>query len=388
MNRVRKTITKQGDVQHIDKIGASLPKFGFSKGLKIGTTEAPDLKCAKPLNKTLVPMKRSAKSRARCTSGLVTRPITIKSYGAFRCAPVSTCIGSNLTKRNCQDLGNQIAYDPEWREAVIEKGLDPNGYTCVSPRFIEWLAGVPLGWTSLKPMPRAELPKNRRYRCFDWFSGVGGLNLSLHSKFITVGFCERDSFCNKVLEARMKDKYLDKAPVWPDVQTIKVSEIPDHDLSAMGFPCQDISIAGRHAGFSDGVRSRLFLDVMKKLSVKKPKWILIENVAALRNSGMEDVWKTMLQTLSSAGYDMKWATLKAEHANIPMVRERFFALATQRGVDEPFPAIKMVSSPNKRPCMSQWLLAEPSEEDRHRLHALGNIVLPPQAQCALELLSS
>ena len=388
MNRVRKRAKKPVGLQHVDNIGSSLPKFGFTKGLKIGTTGTPHLKCAKPLHKTLVPIRGSAKSRAKCTSGLLTRPMTIKQYGAFRCAGVSTCICSNLTKRNCQDLGNQIAYDPQWRAAVIAEGSDPRAYSKVSPLFIEWLAGVPLGWTSLKPLALSqELPKDRRYRCFDWFSGVGGLNLSIRSKFNTVGFCEKDPFCKKVLEARMMDNYLDKAPVWPDVREIKVSEIPAHDLSTMGFPCQDISIAGRHAGFADGERSRLFLDVMEKLSVTKPKWILIENVAALRNKGMEDVWKTVLRTFSSAGYNTTWATLKAEHANIPMARERFFALARRRDVDEPFPTIVMVASPQKRPRKTQWLLAEPSEEDFHRLHALGNIVLPAQAQCAIALIS-
>jgi uncharacterized CHY-type Zn-finger protein len=219
MVKVKGTI-KKANYQHMDRAGARLPKFGSSKGLKIQANSMPFFKCAKSLNKKLVPIKGSKKSRERCTSGVLKRTITIHKYGAFRCAPVSTCVGSNLTRRNCQDIGNQIAYDPEWREAVVAKGLNPNDYTCVSPRFIEWLAGVPVGWTSPKPMPQATIPTGRRYKCFDWFSGVGGLNFALHSKFVTVGFCEKDEFCTKVLEARMKDRHLDKALVCSDVETL------------------------------------------------------------------------------------------------------------------------------------------------------------------------
>ena len=388
LKKLKKDSRKLGAPQHIDTIGACLPKFGFSVGIMIGTSPTPDLECAKPLDKMLVPIKASIETRKRCTSGLVTKPMKINSYGAFRCAPVSTYIGSNLTKRNCQDIGNQIAFDPEWRQAVTDNGLDPTSYKCVSPQFIEWMAGVPLGWTSPKPMPQTRQPRGRRHTCFDWFSGVGGLNQALHSAFTTVGYCERDDFCNEVLQARMNDGHLDKAPVWRDVRTIKASEIPDHDLSAMGFPCQDISIAGQHNGFEDGTRSRLFLDVMEKLAVTKPKWILIENVAAIRTSGMEHVWKTVLRKISAAGYDMKWATLKAEHAKIPMARERFFLLATRTDVVEPFPKITMADSLRRKPHMDQWLLAEPTQVDRQRLHALGNIVVPPQAQCALSIIAN
>ena len=97
------------------------------------------------------------------------------------------------------------------------------------------------------------------------FSGIGGLDLAVKLVFPearTVAFCERESYAAATLVARMEDKTLDEAPIWSDITTFKGEPWRGKvDCLIGGFPCQDISIAGKGAGLEEGKRSSLWFEM-------------------------------------------------------------------------------------------------------------------------------
>jgi DNA (cytosine-5)-methyltransferase 1 len=104
--------------------------------------------------------------------------------------------------------------------------------------------------------------------------------------------------------------------VWQGDQELTV------DLVAGGFPCQDISYAGKGAGIK-GKRSGLFFEAARVVGLLRPRYVLLENVAALLNRGMVDV----LGTLASFGYDAEWHCIQAADFGAPHIRDRVFIIA-------------------------------------------------------------
>ncbi len=158
------------------------------------------------------------------------------------------------------------------------------------------------------------------------FSGVGmtelGMKLVLPIK--TVLYCENDEYCQKVLKARMADGALDTAPIHDDVTTLNPADygVAECDIISGGFPCQDISCAGKGEGLK-GKRSGLFYEIMRIAGDLRPQYILLENVSALLVRGMDAV----LGALSEAGYDAVWTSIRASDVGAPHRRERVFILA-------------------------------------------------------------
>lgn len=121
----------------------------------------------------------------------------------------------------------------------------------------------------------------------DFFSGVGGIRLGLEmAGHKCVGFCEWDKY------ARMSYKAMyDTKGEWEchDIRTASSMELPKADLWCFGFPCQDISVAGKQKGLQEGERSGLFYEVMRLLAglrqEDRPGWLLIENVKNLLSIG-------------------------------------------------------------------------------------------------------
>lgn len=153
------------------------------------------------------------------------------------------------------------------------------------------------------------------------FAGIGGIGLGLEN---TGGFqvkwqVERDEYASKVL-----------AKHWPEVQRFEdVREFPPGDknnyyvdLIAGGFPCQDISLAGKGEGLK-GERSGLFYEIVRIAERLKPKYLLLENVAALLVRGMGDV----LRELAAVGYDAEWHCIPAAAVGAPHRRDRVFIIA-------------------------------------------------------------
>ena len=152
----------------------------------------------------------------------------------------------------------------------------------------------------------------------DLFSGIGGFALAARwAGFETIGFCEIDKYCQKVLK-----KNFPGVPIYEDVTKLNGDQFKDIYLLTGGFPCQDISIAGKGAGL-DGERSGLWSELHRIISEVRPKYALIENVPALTFRGGTRV----IGDLTEIGYDCEWQIVGADDVGAPHRRKRIWIVA-------------------------------------------------------------
>jgi DNA (cytosine-5)-methyltransferase 1 len=153
----------------------------------------------------------------------------------------------------------------------------------------------------------------------DLFSGIGGFSLGLERAGMqTVAFCEVDPVCRQVLKKHWPD-----VPIFEDVKTLSAKDIHDTiDVICGGFPCQDISFAGKGAGLA-GERSGLWYEYHRLIEEIHPRYVIIENVAALRSRGLDEV----LRCLSALGYDAEWHCIPASSIGAPHQRDRVWIVA-------------------------------------------------------------
>lgn len=156
----------------------------------------------------------------------------------------------------------------------------------------------------------------------DLFSGIGGFSLGLERAGMkTVAFCEIEPFPRAVLA-----KHWPGVPIYEDVCSLTGAGLASAgivpDAICGGFPCQDISVAGKGAGL-DGERSGLWHEYRRLIGEIRPRWVIIENVAALRNRGLD----TVLGGLSALGYDAEWHVISAAALGAPHIRERVWIVA-------------------------------------------------------------
>lgn len=157
------------------------------------------------------------------------------------------------------------------------------------------------------------------------FAGGAGLDLGveLATGARTVCFVEREAYAASALVARMAEGSLAEAPIWSDVRTFDGRPWRDVvDLIVGGFPCQDISNAGKRAGL-EGERSGLWREYARIVAEVRPRLVFIENVAALRSRGLDRV----LGDLAALGFDAEWDCFRAADVGAPHRRERIFILA-------------------------------------------------------------
>ena len=156
----------------------------------------------------------------------------------------------------------------------------------------------------------------------DLFSGIGGFSLGLERAGMkTVAFCEVDKKCQQVLK-----KHWPGVPIFEDVSTLKGADIEETvDVICGGFPCQDISLAGKGAGL-EGKRSGLWSEFKRLIEEIKPKYAIIENVSALRSRGLDQV----LREISEIGYDAEWHCITAASIGAPHRRDRIWIVAYPR----------------------------------------------------------
>lgn len=164
----------------------------------------------------------------------------------------------------------------------------------------------------------------------DLCSGIGGFSLGLERTggFKTVAFCEIDPYCQKVLA-----KHWPGVPIHDDVRTMPKIE---SDVISAGFPCQDISNAGQKAGIS-GARSGLWGRVAELVGDIRPKYVLLENVAALLNRGIDRV----LGDLAEVGYDAEWHCIPASAVGAPHLRDRIWIVAYPQRDGQPRPRLSI-----------------------------------------------
>lgn len=137
----------------------------------------------------------------------------------------------------------------------------------------------------------------------------------------TAMFCEIEPFCRRVLA-----KHWPGVPIHDDIRTLDRLVVEAQagavDLVCGGFPCTDLSFAGRGAGLS-GERSGLWFEYLRVIEEITPRWVVIENVPALRSRGLD----TVLGGLAALGYDAEWHCLPASAVGATQRRERIWILA-------------------------------------------------------------
>ena len=156
----------------------------------------------------------------------------------------------------------------------------------------------------------------------DLFSGIGGLSLGLERAGMrTVAFCETDEYCRKVLARHWPD-----IPIYGDIRELTRERLKADgivpDLICGGFPCQDISTAGTGLGIG-GHRSGLWREFARLIGEIRPKYAVVENVAALTFRGLLDI----LKDLAELRFDAEWSTLSACSVGAPHMRQRMFIVA-------------------------------------------------------------
>ena len=157
----------------------------------------------------------------------------------------------------------------------------------------------------------------------DLFSGIGGNSLALAPWVNTVAYCEREPHAQAVLLSRMREGLLPSRPIWDDVSSLRGEWLPPIDIIIGGFPCQDISVAGKGAGLVNGKRSGLFYEISRLAEEVEPTFLFLENVPAIRTRGLDAV----IEELTRLGYDLRWTMLSAEEVGAPHKRNRWFCLA-------------------------------------------------------------
>ena len=186
-------------------------------------------------------------------------------------------------------------------------------------------------------------------RFLDLFAGVGGIRLGMEQAgHKCVGWVEWDKFARKsyVSIHEPTNEYTEK-----DVNDIEASDLPIADCWCFGFPCQDISVAGKQGGFTNGKRSSLFFKVtglIRELKEEdKPSYLFIENVKNLLsiNKGW-DFAKLQIE-LDEIGYDVEWDVLDSAEV-VPQHRERIFIIGHLRGrsTRKVFPIVRKGQQPD------------------------------------------
>ena len=162
-------------------------------------------------------------------------------------------------------------------------------------------------------------------RVASFFSGIGGFDLGLERAGMNVVFqCEINTFCKKVLKKHWPHVQLES-----DILQLNVYDIPEAELWAGGFPCQDVSLAnqGKRKGL-EGFRSGLFFKFAELIAERLPRWIIIENVPGLLNSNNGNDFQSVVSTLDEFGYCVSWRVLDAKYFGTPQRRRRVYIVAS------------------------------------------------------------
>lgn len=224
------------------------------------------------------------------------------------------------------------------------------------------------------------------------FSGIGGLDLAAEwAGMTTVAFCERDSFCQKVLA-----KHWPNIPIFDDIHTLTADALSERgidqiDIVSGGFPCQPFSLAGERRGHED--TRYLWPQMLRIITEARPRWVVGENVTGIIDLALDDV----LASLEAKGYETQAIVFPACAVGAQHNRQRVFIIAyancigmegcsaepllrerniPSRQVSIPVPTIpERFNTFESRLCRSVHGI--PYGVDR--LRALGNAVVPQQA---------
>lgn len=177
-----------------------------------------------------------------------------------------------------------------------------------------------------------EYTKDNPLRVFEAFAGYGSQSMALKRlrqenpefDFKVVGISEIDKYAvasYNAIHGGVKN--------YGDISKIDWSVVPDFDLFTYSFPCTDISKAGQQRGLEEGTgtRSSLLWECRKAIQIKKPKYLLMENVKALTSEKFMPFFKKWIEELEEFGYYNFWQIMNAKNYGVPQNRERVFMVS-------------------------------------------------------------
>jgi DNA (cytosine-5)-methyltransferase 1 len=155
------------------------------------------------------------------------------------------------------------------------------------------------------------------------FSGIGGFDLGLERTGMECAWqVEIDANCLKILE-----RHWPNVRRYTDVQEVGKENLEPVDLICGGFPCQDLSVAGRREGIT-GERSGLWFEFARVIDELEPRWVVIENVPGLLSSKRGQDFATIIRWLVERGYGVAWRILDAQYFGVPQRRRRVFVVGS------------------------------------------------------------
>jgi DNA (cytosine-5)-methyltransferase 1 len=175
-----------------------------------------------------------------------------------------------------------------------------------------------------------------------FFAGIGGFDLGFERAGMeAVWQCEIKPFCLEILEQHWPD-----VPKAHDIKEVHPEDVPDADVWAGGFPCQDVSLArmGPRSGLK-GRQSGLFYDFARLVEARRPAVVVIENVPGLLSSHAGKDFGIVIQSLAELGYGVAWRVLNSRYFGVPQSRQRVFIIGCNR---DPGRAGEILFEPKRR----------------------------------------
>ena len=171
----------------------------------------------------------------------------------------------------------------------------------------------------------------QKIKLFDAFTGYGGAGWGMKKAkipFEIVGYSEIDKFAIKLYELNHKN-----VKNYGDITKIDPDDLPNFDFFTGGFPCQTFSSIGKGEGELDP-RGTLFNDIIRICEVKKPTYILLENVKGLTTNSHRPTFDKIISELKRIKYNVQWKILNTKDYGIPQNRERVWIFATKKEIPE------------------------------------------------------
>ena len=163
----------------------------------------------------------------------------------------------------------------------------------------------------------------------DTFSGIGGISLALRDFTKTMLYCDVNTFCQRVLSERMKERRLDRAPIHGDIKTLHVPDGFGAEMIMGGSPCTDLSTIGLKQGMVDGPQSSLFFEIVRIVDeCPSIQVVFLENVANILKCGIKEV---VQELACKRNFDLFWLCKSAASMGAPHMRNRWFCLGVKRG---------------------------------------------------------
>ena len=161
-------------------------------------------------------------------------------------------------------------------------------------------------------------------KLLDLFSGIAGFSYAAEKivgGYKTTQFVEKDSYCQSVIR-----KNFPNIPIHDDIRTF-TAKPGQFDVFTIGFPCQDLSVAGKQRGINDKTRSGLFYESIRLLREVRPRFALFENVRNLLSHEKGQTFQEVLFQIAKAGYDAEWSVISARDLGACHLRERIWIVA-------------------------------------------------------------